>query len=427
MATPAQSNIELINALMGIPSKLFGSSTSQTISGGSQTTQNNISQAGVDALLKSLMEGTSGRPGLAAVAQGQRGAGLYNTNVRSMMVNDLMARSAAEVEKARAGTTVIKEPSTQKNITPGMLSGKNSMLGALLAGGAAFAGSKKGKELISELFSGGLKDAPISADIAQAGMGASSIAGDWGDVMDPLGTMQANAADFGAFGTSLTDFNLPSAAIDFSAGTDLLYGSMGDFGSAAVDFSAGTDLLYGGMDAAGAGLDVGMPGVGSMFNLLSGNNAGGGAGESAALSMIPGVGPVLAIANSLDVPVISDATDAIGDVVSDIGDAIGCFITTAVCEYSGLPDDCYELTVLREFRDTWLKENHPEDIEQYYHEAPVIVSRISAREDAATVYAQFNRDYIAPAVEALENGQYELAYTIYRNLFMTAKDIANGS
>ena len=33
----------------------------------------------------------------------------------------------------------------------------------------------------------------------------------------------------------------------------------------------------------------------------------------------------------------------------------GCYLTSA-CMYSkGLPDDCYELETLRNFRDTWLK------------------------------------------------------------------------
>ena len=31
-----------------------------------------------------------------------------------------------------------------------------------------------------------------------------------------------------------------------------------------------------------------------------------------------------------------------------------CFITTAVCEFQGKADDCYELTTFRKFRDDWL-------------------------------------------------------------------------
>lgn len=41
----------------------------------------------------------------------------------------------------------------------------------------------------------------------------------------------------------------------------------------------------------------------------------------------------------------------------------------------GLPDDCYELTVLRGFRDNYLKnrENGAQDIADYYRNAPQIV------------------------------------------------------
>ena len=32
----------------------------------------------------------------------------------------------------------------------------------------------------------------------------------------------------------------------------------------------------------------------------------------------------------------------------------GCFLTTATVKYMGKPDDCYELTVLRDFRDKYM-------------------------------------------------------------------------
>jgi phage tail tape-measure protein len=130
---------------------------------------------------------------------------------------------------------------------------------------------------------------------------------------------------------------------------------------------------------------------------------------------------------------IGSAFGPIGSAVgSFIGDAIfggggGCFITTAVCLSGNRPDDCHELTTLRNFRDTCMYRNHPEDIKQYYEEAPTIVSSISMREDAARIFAQMDRDYIQPAVAAVEAGEYVIAYEIYKNLFTTAKEIANGS
>ena len=55
-----------------------------------------------------------------------------------------------------------------------------------------------------------------------------------------------------------------------------------------------------------------------------------------------------------------------------------CFLTTACCEFMGLPDDCDELTTLRWFRDNYLikKANGKELIALYYKVAPVIVDKI---------------------------------------------------
>ena len=51
----------------------------------------------------------------------------------------------------------------------------------------------------------------------------------------------------------------------------------------------------------------------------------------------------------------------------------GCFLTTACCEYKGLGDNCEELTVLRNFRDTKV----PKDtVRKYYSIAPSIVEKI---------------------------------------------------
>lgn len=54
----------------------------------------------------------------------------------------------------------------------------------------------------------------------------------------------------------------------------------------------------------------------------------------------------------------------------------GCFLTTAACEYKGLPDDCRELQVLRGFRDTYLLASieGQELVERYYAIAPEIAA-----------------------------------------------------
>jgi len=56
----------------------------------------------------------------------------------------------------------------------------------------------------------------------------------------------------------------------------------------------------------------------------------------------------------------------------------GCFLTTACVSYAGLPDDCFELQTLRDFRDTYLALTPDGEalIRQYYEEAPIIVDLI---------------------------------------------------
>ncbi len=57
-----------------------------------------------------------------------------------------------------------------------------------------------------------------------------------------------------------------------------------------------------------------------------------------------------------------------------------CFLTTAAVEMMGLPDDCWELATLRDFRDHWLarQPGGAEQIAQYYARAPGIAAQLAA-------------------------------------------------
>lgn len=94
----------------------------------------------------------------------------------------------------------------------------------------------------------------------------------------------------------------------------------------------------------------------------------------------------------------------------------GCFLTTACMEHmrEDFDDNCRELTVLRRYRDSWLREHHPEDIELYYHVAPMLVEEVDSREDSREVWLSLYEDSILPAVRAAEAGEDEEAYRIYR-------------
>ena len=77
------------------------------------------------------------------------------------------------------------------------------------------------------------------------------------------------------------------------------------------------------------------------------------------------------------------------DDEEDSGGSSGvCFLTTACCQYKGLPDDCAELQALRRFRDGYVKrQSYGEElISAYYEDAPGLVKAIDARTDRAEIY-----------------------------------------
>lgn len=86
-----------------------------------------------------------------------------------------------------------------------------------------------------------------------------------------------------------------------------------------------------------------------------------------------------------------------------------CYITTAVCESLGKPDDCYELTLLREYRDQYLMntEEGKEVVKEYYNIAPTIVNRIGKEEKACEVYEGIWTTYLQPCVNMIEKDELE--------------------
>lgn len=92
-----------------------------------------------------------------------------------------------------------------------------------------------------------------------------------------------------------------------------------------------------------------------------------------------------------------------------------CFITTAVCSESGLPDDCHELTVLRAFRDRHMNSSAERQamVNQYYSQAPGIVERINSSPRRTAIYNELRERFIGPAVEAASKGDDLVAESTY--------------
>ena len=101
----------------------------------------------------------------------------------------------------------------------------------------------------------------------------------------------------------------------------------------------------------------------------------------------------------------------------------GCFITTAVCEHIGEPDDCAELTELRRFRDHWLarQEGGKELIDEYYRIVPIIVECLDRLENPGKAYRELLERYIEPCVALSQEGRCEECLELYKNMVETLR------
>jgi len=88
----------------------------------------------------------------------------------------------------------------------------------------------------------------------------------------------------------------------------------------------------------------------------------------------------------------------------------GCFITTAICEARQLPDDCEELQILREFRDTYMLASCKGRnlVREYYAIAPQIAARLSYEQCES-----LRVKYLIPALTFISVGDFQNAEQIY--------------
>jgi hypothetical protein len=100
----------------------------------------------------------------------------------------------------------------------------------------------------------------------------------------------------------------------------------------------------------------------------------------------------------------------------DVSDDVDCYITTAMCRDTGKPDDCAELQSLRKYRDEVML-NDPEGrelVKEYYVKAPKIVSLINQEADHFQIYKMLREQYITPAANAADAGEYAKALELYK-------------
>ena len=91
-----------------------------------------------------------------------------------------------------------------------------------------------------------------------------------------------------------------------------------------------------------------------------------------------------------------------------------CYLTTACMRHfqDEFDDNCYELTILRWFRDNFVSK---EDIALYYEVAPTIVENIDALEDNNKIYDYIYNHIVDACVKAIEKENYNFAYNRYKS------------
>lgn len=386
------------NTLQGV-SQLLSLFTPQkkTTGGSTETTATNMSMEGLDAVLRQILESTQG---LAAVSRGQRNAGIYNSSVNTLLTNDLLTRAAGEVAKINAPTTRTTSPRTDRTEAPLGIPKALALLGTGVLANKLFTGAGSGKSagipgMGTDLGTGLLKGAKGASGLDLDSMLTSSSSGDF------------NLTDIFSSGESTYTDGLGSG-ISFDG-----FGGTGGAGSSGISAGSAIATLFNLSQSDDKGATLEQAAGGYLGNLVGGP-IGGIIGSAIAEPVFEAGYDILGGVKDVG----GDLIEGAGDLVSSLTKSIGCYITTATVKLMGKADDCDELTTLRAFRDTWLKENHPEDIQAYYDTAPVILDSISKLPTAEEILKEVYSCYILPAVQAVKEGKNEEAYIIYRSMVL---------
>lgn len=102
-----------------------------------------------------------------------------------------------------------------------------------------------------------------------------------------------------------------------------------------------------------------------------------------------------------------------------------CYITTAYTKYLGKDDDCYELNLLRSFRDNYVASLPAglKIISEYYELAPQILTALYASSKKGTIFKEIIIPTLDKCVVLIENNQFSKAYSSYQELVLRLKKL----
>jgi len=96
-------------------------------------------------------------------------------------------------------------------------------------------------------------------------------------------------------------------------------------------------------------------------------------------------------------------------------DKSGCFISTACIKSKGLPDNCYELNMLRLFRDQYIKTlpQGEQIIQEYYSIAPRILSKIEDSGNPHKIYNYLYKNLVSKSLKFIKQKRHIKAFHNY--------------
>lgn len=232
----------LLQGVAGITDLLSEKKTKSKSSGGTttQTSGLDISAEGRNKMIEDALASNSG---LAETTSGKNRAGLYNSSTNQLLVNDLLDRVSASVDRdtAKQTTTTVSSPTTQTQVTPARIGLGDAALGI---GGAVAA--KKLYDIFSDTGSAGTV---LNAGTEALSSVLSSSIGDTASLgLDFGGLGDAFGGGFPVVGTALKLLSgdpedaLASGA-GFLLGNALLPGVGGPLGSIISSVLPFDDIL----------------------------------------------------------------------------------------------------------------------------------------------------------------------------------------
>ena len=390
-----------------------GSNTTTTTSGRIGTKQTMISSELATQMLQNALESNQG---LAAIAQGQAGAGMYNSTTNKLLTNDLLARLTANIAEKAAPTVESISPTTQTvkvaNTVPS-LKGQVPTLTALTLGKPLLDKVGKSKSIydvvntISDFVTPAATLPATEALSSIGGLPAASAAP--GSVLELLSaTSQVSPIVYDALApaadaiSSALSFATSTAAIDTASSPAVLAGTSAALEGATADSLLGATATEAAIDSGilgGVGSEIGAAaGVGTAAELAAGAAGVADAGVLATAGLAAGAAEAGALAEG----VLATAGFAAegGSVLLELAPLVlGWVICTELQDSGELPNELYLAGALRTI-------NLPASVIRGYQWWAIPYTRLMRR---STLARKFIKPFAIARASYIATGKFNLA------------------